>query len=439
MSAPDPLPDLLIALPVVIVACRVGAALARRAGQPPVVGEIATGILLGPSVLGLLWPAAQTWLIPPAAIPYTGQLGQLGLLVFMFLIGLELDLGLLRGQGRTAAAVSQTAMLLPLAAGATLGLGMYGTLAPQGVRETPFVLFIAVAMSVTALPVLARILTDHGLHRTRLGALAMACAAVDDVLAWCLLAVVVALSHSASPWDALTTAAFTLCFLLVMVYVVRPVLTRWAAGGEGEAESSDRSARTLTVLFCGLCLAALATDRIGVHALVGAFVFGAVSPRGSREITRSATRLHRITAPLLLPLFFAQTGLRTDIGALGADPAHWWWAVALFATAVATKWGGSALAARLCGGSWPEALRLGALMNCRGLTELVILNVGLDLGVIGRDIFTMLVLMALATTALTSPALSRLGRGPAPQPVRLSQGPPSSSYSTEPTKGTRTG
>ncbi|WP_327708347.1 cation:proton antiporter [Streptomyces sp. NBC_00464] len=413
MSASDPVTGLLIAIPTVIVACRGGAALARRVGQPPVVGEIAAGILLGPSLLGWLWPTGQALLIPPESIPYAGALGQLALLVFMFLIGLELDLGVLRGLGRTALVVSQASIALPLLLGAALASGMYATMAPEAAGKLPFVLFIAVALSITAFPVLARILTDRGMYHTSLGALAMACAAVNDAMAWCLLAVVVTITRSGSALDPVVTVALSAFFLVAMLYVIRPALARWTPGtGRAGRHTPDaeRDGLLLLTVFTGICLSSLATDRIGLHALFGAFVFGLVLPRGSLPVERAATRLRTVVVPLLLPLFFAHTGLRTDIGMLGNDLVPWLWAAAITAVAVLGKWGGSAVAARACGQGWRNALSLGVLMNCRGLTELVILNIGLELGLIGRDLFTMLVLMALVTTALTSPALNRLRR-----------------------------
>ncbi|MBN0048308.1 cation:proton antiporter [Streptomyces actuosus] len=406
-AASDPLPDLLVALPVVILACGAGAQLVRRLGQPPVVGEIAVGILLGPSLLGLLWPGAQGWLFPQSVLPYLGVLGDVGLLAFMFLVGLELDLGSLRGHSRTAVAVSQAGIALPLALGTLLALGMYGTFAPAGADRLSFVLFIAVSMSITAFPVLARILTDRGLYRSRVGALAMASAAVDDVTAWCLLAAVVAVTGSGSPLEAVITALYAVGFAAVMVIVVRPLLARWAA----RAERRHADGVVLVVLFSGVCLAACATDGIGVHALFGAFVLGVVAPRGNRAVEVTATRLRAFALPVLLPLFFVGTGLKTDVSLLAADPRQWLWAGAVLAVAVLGKWGGGSLAARLSGQGWRDAMTLGALMNCRGLTELVVLDVGLGLGVIGPQLFTILVLMALVTTAATTPALALVRRG----------------------------
>ncbi|MFJ6794777.1 cation:proton antiporter [Streptomyces sp. NPDC091268] len=426
-ATPDPLPAVLLAVPVVILACRAGAGLVRRVGQPPVIGEIATGILLGPSLLGWLWPASQDWLFPSSVIPFTGLLGSIGLLAFMFLIGLELDLGALRGHSRTAFAVSGASIALPLALGAALAFGLYGRYAPEGVGRLPFVLFVAVSVSVTAFPVLARILTDRGMYATATGALAMACAAVDDVAAWCLLAVVVAVSTSGSALGALLTAALSAGFVVLMLKVVRPLLergvTRATQDAPGRPDSGHRDGVLLAVLFSGLCLAALATDSIGIHALFGAFLFGVVTPRGNPAVARSAGRLRAVVVPLLLPLFFVHTGLKTDLALLAADPVQWLWAGAVFAVAVCGKWGGAALAARATGRPWNQAMTLGALMNCRGLTELVVLNIGLGLGVIGPALFTMLVLMALVTTAITAPAVDRLERRRAkaqhPQPAAV--------------------
>ncbi|MFF8917389.1 cation:proton antiporter [Streptomyces sp. NPDC015032] len=410
MSVSEQISRLLLSLPLVILACRVGAMVLRRLGQPPVVGEIAAGILLGPSLLGQLWPQGQKYLFPEWVTDHIEVLGQLGLLTFMVLIGLELDLGHVRGNGRAAAVISQTSVLLPLLLGVPLALGMYASLAPHGADRTAFVLFVAVAMSITAFPVLARILTDHGIYHSPLGSLAMACAAADDITAWCLLAVVVALAKGGSPLGALTTVLMVVVYFAVMMRAVRPLLARLSRSKRVLRDTGEQDVTALVLLFGGMCLSALVTDTIGVHALFGAFLFGVALPRSSVVAERAAVRLRSVAIPLLLPLFFVSTGLRTDIGMLAADPVQWLWLCAVLAVAVVGKWGGGTVAARLIGRSWREALSLGALMNCRGLTELIVLNIGLELGVIGEDLFTVLVLMALITTAVTSPAVRALGR-----------------------------
>ncbi|MFD8980013.1 cation:proton antiporter [Streptomyces sp. NPDC059564] len=400
----------LVALAVVVLACGAGGALARRLGQPAVVGEIAVGILLGPSLLGWAWPEGQRWLLPGEVLPYLGVLGDLGLIAFMFLVGLELDLGLLRGQGRAVVAVSQASVWVPLGCGGLLGLGLYGSFAPEGVGRAEFALFVAVALSVTAFPVLARILTEQGLYGTPVGALAMACAAVVDVVAWCLLAVVVAVAGGGGAGAGLGRAALAGVFVAGMWWGVRPLLGRaarwrWRPGrGAGGG--------VVVALFGGLCLAAYATDALGVHALFGAFVFGAVVPRGVKGVERAAERMRDFAVPVLLPLFFVGSGLRTDVGALGAGGGGGWlWAAAVLAVAVAAKWGSATAAALAAGRGRRDAVLLGALMNCRGVTELVVLNVGLGLGVIGVELFTVLVLMALVTTAVTGPVARALAAG----------------------------
>ncbi|MEU8464602.1 cation:proton antiporter [Streptomyces sp. NPDC029003] len=401
----------LVALAVVVLACGAGGALARGLRQPAVVGEIAVGILLGPSLLGWVWPQGQRWLLPGEVLPYLGALGDLGLVAFMFLVGLELDLGLLRGQGRAVVAVSQASVWVPLGLGGLLALGLYGPFAPEGVGRGEFALFVAVALSVTAFPVLARILTEQGLYGTPVGALAMACAAVVDVVAWCLLAVVVAVAGGGGAWAGLGRAASAGVFLAAMWWGVRPVLGsvvagRWWSGGGRDA---GRDGGVVVGLFGGLCLAAYVTDGLGVHALFGAFVFGAVVPRGVKAVERAATPMRDFAVPVLLPLFFVGSGLRTDVGALGAGGGGAWpWAGAVLVVAVVAKGGAATGAALAVGRSGRDAVLVGALMNCRGVTELVVLNVGLGLGVIGVELFTVLVLTALVTTALTGPVVGAL-------------------------------
>ncbi|WP_369228499.1 cation:proton antiporter (plasmid) [Streptomyces sp. R39] len=402
MSDPS---SLLLAVPVVVLACQAGGRAVRRLGQPPVIGEILAGIILGPSLLGWLAPSFQHHLLPPTALPVTSALGTLALLALLFLIGLELDIRSLRTARSAVIAVSLGSLLLPLALGAALAAAMYPHLAPPGVGPLTFILFIAVALAITAFPVLARILADRGLETTTLGTFVMACAAVDDALAWCLLTAVVTLSTAGTTPSALTTLACT-ATLVAAVILLRPALL--ALLKRARRTSDDL---VLVVLFAGLCLTAYATDHIGIHPAFGAFLFGVVAPRGLPAVERSAARIRAVFLPLLLPLYFVDTGLHTDLSGLPAG--QWSWGAAILAVAVTGKWIGAAGAARLTGSDWRWAAAVGTLMNCRGVTELVVLGIGHQLGVIGDDLFSLLVLMAIVTTAATAPLLRRLaGRDP---------------------------
>lgn len=413
----DSMLPVLIAVPAVVLACHVGGRAVLLIGQPPVIGEILAGILLGPSLLGWLAPDLQHHLLPAAALPVTSALGTLGLLAFLFLIGLDLDLHSLRTARRAVIAVSLGSLIVPLALGAALATAMYPQMAPPGVGRLPFTLFIAVALSITAFPVLARILADRGLETTRLGTFVMACAAVDDALAWCLLTAVIALSTSGTALSAATTLALTLA-LAAALTLARPALRALL----------DRAGRTsddlvLVLLFASLCLSAYATDRIGVHPAFGAFLFGTLTPRGLPAVGRSAARIRAVVLPLLLPLYFVDAGLHTDLSHLPAG--GWLWGAAILAVAVLGKSGGAAGAARLTGFDWRWSAAVGTLMNCRGLTELVVLGIGREAGVITDDLFTLLVVMAVLTTAATAPAFKRITDGdprlaPTPKAAPLS-------------------
>ncbi|MDH6111414.1 Kef-type K+ transport system membrane component KefB [Kitasatospora sp. MAP12-15] len=414
----DTLLPLLLAVPAVVLACQAGGRAVRLIGQPPVIGEILAGILLGPSALGWIAPGLQHHLLPPAALPVTSALGNLALLAFLFLIGSELDLRSLRTARRAVIAVSLGSLLLPLALGAALAAAMYPHLAPPGVARLPFTLFVAVALSITAFPVLARVLADRGLETTRLGTFVMACAAVDDALAWCLLTAVVALATAGTLTSAVATFALGAA-LAAALTLLRPALRALL---ERAGRTSDDL--VLVVLFAGLCLTAYATDRIGIHPAFGAFLFGAVTPRGLPAVERSAARIRAVFLPVLLPLYFVDTGLHTDLSNLPVG--QWGWGAAILAVAVAGKWGGAAGAARLTGSDWRWAAAVGTLMNCRGLTELVVLGIGRQIGVITEQLFSLLVLMAVVTTVATAPLLGRLtGRDPRmapPGPVRAPAG-----------------
>ncbi|MFL6128787.1 MAG: cation:proton antiporter [Mycobacteriales bacterium] len=400
------LPRLLLAMVVVVGSCKAGGAVARRLGQPPVVGEIAAGILLGPSVLGALWPAGARHLIAPAVLPQLNALAQVGVVLFVFLAGLELDTRLVRAQSHLAVVVSHVSIAFPLLLGVLLALAGYRRFAPAGVDFLPFALFLGVSMSVTALPVMARLLMETGMLRSEIGTIALTCALVDDVTAWCLLALVTGLVAAGSLPAFGATVGLTLVFAAVLLFVVRPWLARASRGPAGGWGEAGAPLALVVVLVC-----ALATERIGVHAIFGAFLCGLIFPVGVPAVRRIGDTIGGLTVVLLLPLFFAYSGLRTEIGVLGTDPVLWLWCLLILAVAVLGKLAGSALAARSVGTPWRRSLQIGALMNCRGLTELVVLNVGLDLGVLSRTLFTMLVLMALVSTAMTGPLLALVRRG----------------------------
>ncbi|MEV8517159.1 cation:proton antiporter [Dactylosporangium sp. NPDC051484] len=407
MLPSDALLPVLLAVPAVMLACHAGGWAIRRIGQPPVIGEILVGILLGPSLLGWVAPDLQHRLLPSSVLPVISILGNLALLMFLFVIGAELDLGGLRENRRAVLGVSLGSMLLPLALGSLLALAMYPYLAPAGVHRLPFVLFVAVSMSITAFPVLARILSDRNLESTYLGTFVMACAAANDAAAWCLLTAVVALCTAATPLSALAAAGLTLA-LAVTLIVLRPALH--ALLRRAEQRSDDL---VLVILCAGLCLSAYVTDHIGIHPALGAFLFGATIPSKMAAVERSTERIRSVFVPILLPLYFADTGLHTDLHHLPAG--QWGWAVLVLIVAIVGKWGGAAGAARLTGGDWRWSATVGTLMNCRGVTELVVLGIGRQIGVISPPLFTILVLMAVLTTAATAPALTRLGyRSPVP-------------------------
>ena len=399
---------LLLAAAIIIVVARIMGALFRRINQPQVVGEIVAGIMLGPSLLGAVWPGATDWLFSPEVLPFIDVLAQVGLIFFMFLIGLELDVRLIRGRGHAAGMVSHVSIIAPFLLGVGLALVLFSNLGSEEGTFTSFALFMGASMSITAFPVLARILTEKGLYKTRLGAVTLTCAAVDDVTAWCLLAVVVAVARADGMGGALLTIGLSILFVTLMLLVVRPLVARLAKYHE---DQGGLGGAVLAALFVGILLSALATDRIGIHAIFGAFLFGAIMPQRSEFIRELVGKLEDFTVVFLLPLFFAFTGLRTKVGLIGTSPELWLYAALILAVAIVGKWGGSALAARVVGLRWRESLALGILMNTRGLTELIILNIGLDLGVIPPTLFAMLVLMALVTTFMATPVLSLIYPG----------------------------
>jgi len=401
-----PLSLLILQSCVIIVAARIVGMIARRLGQPAVIAEVLAGIGLGPSLLGRVSPAAAAALFPKASLAGLSLLSQVGLVFFMFLIGLELDPKLLRGRGASSFAISASGIFVPFTLGALFALHIFASEAGPSVPKASFTLFMGIAMSITAFPVLARILSERKLIRTKLGSVALACAAADDVTAWCLLAFVVSFVHAKGVAAALLTTAEAAGFAVCMLLVVRPLLARLGA------RITTRESLTQNVVgltFVLLLASAFVSEWIGIHALFGAFLFGAIMPRQGDYAQALAERLEDFVVVALLPLFFAFSGLRTELG-LVAGAGDWLLCFELTAVACLGKFGGSFVAARFTGMTTRDSAALGVLMNTRGLMELIVLNVGLDLGVLSPALFAMFVVMALVTTLATSPILEMLER-----------------------------
>jgi Kef-type K+ transport system membrane component KefB len=394
---------LLVALAVIIVTARSTGYLFRLIDQPLVIGELVGGLVLGPSVLGSLAPDVSTALLPPDIAPFLSVHAQLGVILYMFLVGLELDLRVLRRQGQATVAISHASIIVPFLLGSTLALALYPQYAGGNVSFTVFALFIGVSLSVTAFPVLARILTDRRLSRSRMGIIALTCAAVDDATAWCLLAMVVSIAQSEAR-NAIMTIALTIAFVVLVLKVAMPWVHRLIERFE---RTPTLSPAGLSIVLVAILAAAVSTEFIGIHALFGAFLFGAIIPPGSRIAADLKGRLEGLVSVLFLPVFFAFTGMRTEIGLIDGL-SNWLLAGLIILTACAGKFGGSLIASRLVGLSWRDSTALSVLMNTRGLVELIVLNIGLDLNIISRELFTMLVLMALVTTFMTSPLLQLL-------------------------------
>jgi Kef-type K+ transport system membrane component KefB len=402
VSSSSSLLQLLIALTAVVVTGRLIGWAFRRIGQPPVIGEVVAGILLGPSLLGR---QASSYILPDSVAPVLGMIAQLGVILYMFLVGLELNAARLRRRAHTAVAISHASIVAPFLLGAALALRLFPDLSRPGVPFSSFALFMGVAMATTAFPVLARILTDQRLAATELGALALTCAAVDDVTAWCLLAFVVGVAR-AQVGGAVIVTVLAVAYVAFVFVAVRPLAAWFVRRFEGRAPPSGAVAGVLVAVL----LSALATEAIGVHAVFGAFLLGAVIPHDSAVARAFAAKLETVVTVLLLPAFFAYTGMRTEIGLVSGAGA-WLTCGLITLTATVGKVGGTWLAARLTGLDGHTATALGVLMNTRGLMELIVLSIGLDLGVISPTLFAMMVLMALATTLATAPLLRRLGFG----------------------------
>ena len=396
------LPQVLVALVVIISIARLLGFVCQRLGQPRVIGEVIAGIALGPSLFGRIAPDAMIFVFPSAVSPILGILAQLGVILYMFLVGLELNSGLLRSRAHATVAISHASIIGPFLLGAALALSAYSWYAPAGVKFTSFALFLGVAMSITAFPVLARILTDLRLDKTELGVIALSCAAADDVTAWCLLAFVVGVTK-ADVYGALTTVLLTGCYIGIMFGVARPLMMRCLA----PLKNAELSVNVTAWVLVAVLSSAVLTEVIGIHAIFGAFLLGAVIPHDSHIAKSFRQKLEDVVSILLLPAFFAYTGTRTQIGLLSTW-SDWWFCLLIILVATLGKFGGTLAASRFTGLDWRTSASLGILMNTRGLMELIVLNIGLDLGVISPTLFAMMVLMALVTTIATTPVLRLL-------------------------------
>ncbi len=393
---------LVLQIGIVLLTARITGLVFKKVRQPQVVGEMVAGILLGPSLLGWLAPAASKALFPPASLGYLNALSQVGLVLFMFLVGLSLNPKELHEHGHAAVLTSHVSIITPFCLGSLAALFLYPRLSDDRVTFTGFALFMGAAMSITAFPVLARILSERHLLRTRMGTLSIACAAVDDVTGWCILAYIILLiraTHGSRPiW---VTLAGLVVYVLVMLFVVKRLLACFESSFRRNGRLTENAMASMVLLALG---SALITESLGIHLLFGAFLMGAIMPKSPDFIADVLHKLESATVVVLLPLFFAYSGLRTTIGVSGGGT---WWAYAgmLIAVAITGKLGGSMLATRFAGMAWRDAASLGILMNTRGLMELVILNIGLDIRVISPAVFSMMVLMALVTTFMTTPLL----------------------------------
>jgi len=399
----DPLSRLLIQLILIVLVARLFGSLAKYAHQPAVIGEMMAGIFLGPSLLGWLCPGVFHFIFPASSLGTLRLLSQVGVCLFMFVVGMDLDLAHLKHQARTALLVSQVSILLPYFLGVVAALCLFTTLAAPNTTFVAFALFIGISMSITAFPVLARILDERGLTKTPLGSTAIACAATDDVTAWTILAFVIAIVKAGSLVSSIANIALVVLFVGVMCLWVKPRMPRWLGTATVAGSSPGKGALAGILIF--LFTSALVTDLIGIHALFGSFLAGVVMPPQGQFRDSLKVRLEHFSSVFLLPLFFAFTGLRTQIGLLN-DADGWAICGALIGIATVGKLGGAMVTARLTGVNWIDSFALGALMNTRGLIELIALNIGYDLGILPARIFAMLVIMALVTTSMTGPLLS---------------------------------
>lgn len=396
-----PLAILLLQIITIIIVARIFGFLFKKIGQPTVIGEIIAGIFLGPSFIGLFFPEFSLFLFPKTSLPNLQFISQIGLILFMFIVGMELDLKTLQKKAHEAIIISHASIIFPFALGMGLAYIIYQTYAPNNINFLSFSLFIGISMSITAFPVLARIVQERQLTKTRIGAIVITCAAADDISAWCILAAVIAIVKAGSVLSALYIILMAIGYVLLMLKVIQPFLKRL---GDIYSHQDTLSKPVVAVFFVTLLISSFLTEVIGIHALFGAFMAGVIMPQNLHFRNVFIEKVEDVSLVLLLPLFFVFTGLRTQIGLLN-DIHLWQICTLIIVVAVIGKFAGSTIAAKFVGQSWKDSLMIGALMNTRGLMELIVLNIGFDLGILPPTIFTMLVIMALVTTFMTGPAL----------------------------------
>ena len=391
---------------VIIIVSRIFGFFFSKIHQPTVIGEIIAGIALGPSLLGTILPEFSQALFPENSLGNLSLLSQVGLILFMFMVGMELDIKVLQNKVKDAVVVSNAGILIPFTLGICLAYYIYGHFAPVGVPFLSFGLFLGMAMSITAFPVLARIVQERGIHRTRLGALVITCAAIDDISAWCMLAAIIAIAKAGSFLSSLYVILLSVVYIILMIRVIRPFLKRV---GDLHTSLENLSKPVVAIFFLTLLISSYTTEIIGIHALFGAFLAGTIMPENSKFRNIFIQKIEDISLVLLLPLFFVYTGLRTQIGLLN-DIYLWQITGLIVLVAITGKFIGSAFASKIMGQNWRDSLTIGALMNTRGLMELVVLNIGYDLGILSPKVFSMMVIMALVTTFMTGPALDLISR-----------------------------
>jgi len=396
-----PLALLLAQIITIIFVARLFGYICTKLKQPAVIGEMIAGIVLGPSLVGFYFPEFSAFLFPKESLGNLQFLSQIGLILFMYIVGMELDLSVLRKKAHDAVVISHASIIIPFALGVGLSYLIYKEFAPPGVQFSSFALFLAIAMSITAFPVLARIVQERGLQKTKLGTVVITCAAADDITAWCILAAVIAIVKAGSFTSSIYVILMAVAYVLLMIKIVRPFLKRV---GELQSKQGIISKSVVAIFFLTLIISSYATEVIGIHALFGAFMAGAIMPENTKFRNLFIEKVEDVALVLLLPLFFVFTGLRTQIGLLN-DSHLWFTAGLIILTAVTGKFIGSALTAKFLRMSWKDSLTIGALMNTRGLMELIVLNIGYDLGVLSPEIFAMMVIMALFTTFMTGPSL----------------------------------